>query len=346
VALAAARAVAIARLPWFAKAVLQLRPVLVPGYGTFGVTPGNVLLCDPALVLAWCYRGGALDSQGVSVLANVLLHEAAHGYLDHAHRLAAVIDPTRGGAFPGYDAHHGNCAGDAEIHSLLFSSGCHTWPWEPVYGARYGIAQHGTAEWFYGALPATHTPPQRTGSHPGEAHADDAPPGGATPSAPTADGQHPFAGPGLVALGNGPSMDAPEGGGGGEGTGTRPSNRATDKQVAFIEALLERAGEPSSAYFTGEARTLSKRQASEVIDDLKVAAAKAAKATDVDEAAVRTFLNDLGRLPPNLPVKVLQPAVTMEFAEGDAVTVSQGEADATDVQDVRQSGGYVLIRGR
>lgn len=190
VALAAARAVAIARLPWFAKAVLQLRPVLVPGYGTFGVTPGNVLLCDPALVLAWCYREGALDPQGVSVLANVLLHEAAHGYLDHAHRLPAVIDPTRGGAFPGYDAHHGNCAGDAEIHGMLFSSGCHTWPWEPVYGARYGIAQHGTAEWFYGALPATQTPPQRTGSHPGEARADDAPPGGATPGAPTADGQH------------------------------------------------------------------------------------------------------------------------------------------------------------
>lgn len=61
---------------------------------------------------------------------------------------------------------------------------------------------------------------------------------------------------------------------------------------------------------------------------------------------VEDLLNDLGRLPPNLPVKVLQPAVTMEFAEGDAVTVSQGEADATDVQDVRQSGGYVLIRGR
>ena len=63
---------------------------------------------------------------------------------------------------------------------------------------------------------------------------------------------------------------------------------------------------------------------------------------------VADLLNDLGRLPPNLPVKVLQPAVTvtMEFAEGDAVTVSQGEADATDVQDVRQSGGYVLIRGR
>lgn len=60
---------------------------------------------------------------------------------------------------------------------------------------------------------------------------------------------------------------------------------------------------------------------------------------------VADLLNDLGRLPPNLPVKVLQPAVTMEFAEGD-VTVSQGEADATDVEDVRQSGGYVLIRGR
>lgn len=60
---------------------------------------------------------------------------------------------------------------------------------------------------------------------------------------------------------------------------------------------------------------------------------------------VADLLNDLGRLPPHLPVKVLQPVVTMEFAEGDAVTVSQGEADATDVQDVRQSGGYVLIRG-
>lgn len=128
--------------------------------------------------------------------------------------------------------------------------------------------------------------------------------------------QHPFAGPGLVALGNGPSMDAPEGGGGGEGTGTRPSNRATDKQVAFIEALLERAGEPSSAYFTGEARTLSKRQASEVIDDLKVAAAKAAKATDVDEAAVRTFLNDLGRpvTPDDLTPELT--AYAMRFAAG------------------------------
>lgn len=152
-ALAAARATALGRLAWFAKAVLQLRPVMVPGYGTFGVTPGNVLVCDPQLVLAWCYRGGALDPQGVSVLADVLLHEAAHGYLAHAERLPAVLDPTRGGTLPGYDHHHANRAGDAEIHGLLFPSGCHEWPWEPVYGARYGIAQHGAAEWFYEALP-------------------------------------------------------------------------------------------------------------------------------------------------------------------------------------------------
>ena len=43
---------------------------------------------------------------------------------------------------------------------------------------------------------------------------------------------------------------------------------------------------------------------------------------------VADLLNDLGRLPPNLPVKVLQPAVTMGFAEGDAPTCKTSASPA------------------
>lgn len=162
-AFAAARTEALRRVPWFGKAILQLRPVALPGYGTFGVTEGKVLIMDPLLILAWCYPRaltatvgngapvgslGALDPGGVSVLANVLIHEAMHPFLGHAARFRAM---------PGYvpALHHrrANEAADIEIHSILFAAGCVDWPWEVCHAQGYGLPPNMPMEWYFTNLP-------------------------------------------------------------------------------------------------------------------------------------------------------------------------------------------------
>lgn len=157
-----ARAEAMRLLPWFAKAVLQLRPVALPGFGTFGVTEGKVLIVDPDLITAWCWPratspaaiAGDPDAGGVAILADVLLHEALHPFLNHASRARAI---------PGYvpARHHkrANIAADIEIHSILFAAGANVWPWEPCHAQGYGLAPNFPFEWYYTNLPADAAPP-------------------------------------------------------------------------------------------------------------------------------------------------------------------------------------------
>ena len=83
--LAAARMTACKRFPYFRVGIMRLVFQPAPGLGTLGVSPGWVVLYDPAVVDAWT----------VGALATVLVHELMHLLRRHASRQeASKIDPA------------------------------------------------------------------------------------------------------------------------------------------------------------------------------------------------------------------------------------------------------------
>ena len=79
-ALAAARLLAVERMPYLAVALFSLHPVNTPGLGTFAVDAGWRLYVDPAALQEW----------GPDASAAVLIHEVFHLLRDH-HTLARTL---------------------------------------------------------------------------------------------------------------------------------------------------------------------------------------------------------------------------------------------------------------
>jgi predicted metal-dependent peptidase len=101
--LAAARMTACKRFPYFRVGIMRLVFQPAPGLGTLGVSPGWVVLYDPAVVDAWT----------VGALATVLVHELMHLLRRHTTRQeASKIDP----------AAYNICA-DAEVNDDLVEAG-------------------------------------------------------------------------------------------------------------------------------------------------------------------------------------------------------------------------------
>lgn len=101
--LAAARLMAIKRMPYFRSAVTGLVPKQAPGLGTFGVTKRGVLMWDPAAIERW----------SVEEAAGVVLHEISHllrHHPDRQERMHAEQDLY-------------NIAGDLEINDDLIAGG-------------------------------------------------------------------------------------------------------------------------------------------------------------------------------------------------------------------------------
>lgn len=144
--LAAARLRVLSRTPYYAAALLAMRPRETPGLGTFAVSADWVLFWDPAAAERW----------GVPGTAAVLVHELGHLLRDHAGR--------RGDR----DRRKWNDAGDAAINGDLIAGG---WvlPDAPILPEHYGLPAGRTAEEYYGVPPPPPpTPPTPPPQGPGQ----------------------------------------------------------------------------------------------------------------------------------------------------------------------------------
>lgn len=111
-ALAAARAVAVEKMPYFRTGILELVPREKVGLGTFAVTKGSVLMYDPEVLKIWTpMQAGA-----------VVCHEYMHIFLNHEERFrklvaAGVLQPTE------EDHALWNRDADREINDDLIAAG-------------------------------------------------------------------------------------------------------------------------------------------------------------------------------------------------------------------------------
>lgn len=107
--LAAARAVARDKMPYFTIAIANLVPVIVESKSvTMGVTRDGLLIVNPA----W------LGTLTVDEAATVLIHEWLHLYLKHLDRTTALVSMGVLSRSP-EDAKLANLAGDCEINDNL-----------------------------------------------------------------------------------------------------------------------------------------------------------------------------------------------------------------------------------
>ena len=102
--LAAARLLALERMPYLATALFEVVPVCARGLGTFAVDAGWRLYIDPERLVGW----------GPSAAAGVLLHEVGHLLRDHHARHKEQEHQ---------DGRLWNLAADAEINDDLLAAG-------------------------------------------------------------------------------------------------------------------------------------------------------------------------------------------------------------------------------
>ncbi len=130
--LAAARLLALERMPYLASALFEVVPVRTPDLATFAVDAAWRLYLDPALLRTW----------HIEEVAGVLLHEVGHLLRDHHRRHAER------------DVHHHyawNLAADAEINDDLLAAGVPL-PGNPVTPAALGRPEGLLAEEYFHRL--------------------------------------------------------------------------------------------------------------------------------------------------------------------------------------------------
>jgi predicted metal-dependent peptidase len=127
--LAAARLLALERMPYLATALFEVIPLASPGLGTFGVDAAWRLYVDPQQLADW----------GPRQAAGVLLHEVGHLLRDHHARfIEQAVDRPR----------VWNLAGDAEINDDLIAAGVPL-PGEPVTPSLFGQPDGQLAERYF-----------------------------------------------------------------------------------------------------------------------------------------------------------------------------------------------------
>jgi predicted metal-dependent peptidase len=129
--LAAARLLAVTKMPYFKAAILGMVPVKVHGLGTIGVTRKGVMVWDPK----------ALDAWTTEQTAGVLIHEAMHLLRLHADR----FDKIKG------DAQLWNIAADCEINDDLQAARLPL-PNDGCFPNKLGLDEGLTAEEYYRLL--------------------------------------------------------------------------------------------------------------------------------------------------------------------------------------------------
>ncbi len=160
--LAAARLLALERMPYLATALFEVIPIASPGIATFGVDASWRLYIDPQQLTDW----------GPRQAAGVLLHEVGHLLRDHHARYAEqAIDQPR----------LWNLAGDAEINDDLIAAGVPL-PGDPITPTLLGRPDGQLAEhYFHHLLTELHELEAACGSGaggeplPGELGEDEAP---------------------------------------------------------------------------------------------------------------------------------------------------------------------------
>lgn len=60
---------------------------------------------------------------------------------------------------------------------------------------------------------------------------------------------------------------------------------------------------------------------------------------------VSDLIEELGRMPPSLPVKVLLSEVVVPYEDGELDTIYTEETDALPLDRVQHAGAYVLLQG-
>lgn len=134
--MAAARILAINKMPYYRAAIFLMTPRRLPGYGTFGVSKGGVMFYDPGILAIW-----TVEQTGM-----VLLHEVSHLLRNHADRREVLYA----------DSIEWNLAGDAEINDDLREIG--DFPPLPdgstggVFPETFGMEVGLTAEEYYQAI--------------------------------------------------------------------------------------------------------------------------------------------------------------------------------------------------
>jgi len=127
--IAAARAVAAARAPYFASALLSLVPVPVPGLGTIGVTARMHLLYDPEVVERWT----------APQLAGGLAHEVLHVVLHHLSRHRE------------HDPKVANVAQDLAVNPMVLEMRLELPPGS-LYPSQFGWPAGQSADWYLAEL--------------------------------------------------------------------------------------------------------------------------------------------------------------------------------------------------
>ena len=130
--LAAARLLALDRMPYLASALFEVVPVRTPGLGTFAVDAAWRLYLDPDVLHAW----------DVEEVAGVLLHEVGHLLRDHHRRHTER---------PVHHPFAWNLAADAEINDDLVAAGVPL-PGDPVTPASLGRPEGLLAEEYFHRL--------------------------------------------------------------------------------------------------------------------------------------------------------------------------------------------------
>lgn len=124
----ASRMSVIRLLPYFSDPTLSLRPFVLPGLGTFGVSATSHMAYDPYMAIQWEVRG----------CATIVLHEALHILLDHCGR--------RGDR----ELFRWNIAADMEDNRIIVDAGF-SFPdgTKPVLSDDYDFDRGKRAEWYY-----------------------------------------------------------------------------------------------------------------------------------------------------------------------------------------------------
>jgi predicted metal-dependent peptidase len=129
--IAQARFAAMKQMPYFATALVNLRPRSKPGLRTVGVDAHWRLYVDPDVAEEW----------SIDQLAGVLLHEVSHLLRDHHRRQPADADVRRW-----------NAAGDLEINDDLHQAGVDM-PDGILLPGLLGLEDGRTVEQYYRDLP-------------------------------------------------------------------------------------------------------------------------------------------------------------------------------------------------
>lgn len=61
---------------------------------------------------------------------------------------------------------------------------------------------------------------------------------------------------------------------------------------------------------------------------------------------VTDLIEELKRIPPHLPVRVMPESITLCDENGESEITLEASCDATEVDFVRYEGSYVLVQGK